>query len=129
MIRDGGFKVGTDLLDGKAGKTDDWLAALNFTVHIPTISDHLPVKLFFDLGTYAEAWQKNTEATHFLYDAGLQVSLLKETINIYFPLFYSNVYKQYFQSTLGEQRFLKTISFSINIQDLQLKKISKDLVF
>jgi hypothetical protein len=129
MMRDGGFKVGTDLLDSKVGKTDDWLAALNFTVHIPDLSDRLPVKLFFDIGTNAEGWQKNAEATRFVYDAGIQVSLFKETINVYLPVLYSSVYKNYFRSTLGEQRFLKTISFSIDIQDISLRKINRELVF
>ena len=129
MMRDGGFKVGTDLLDSKVGKTDDWLAALNFIIHVPDLSDRLPVKLFFDIGTNADGWQKNAEASRFVYDAGLQVSLFKETINVYLPVFYSRVYKDYFRSTLGEQRFLKTISFSIDIQDISLKKISRDLVF
>ncbi|MBS1654378.1 MAG: M1 family metallopeptidase, partial [Bacteroidetes bacterium] len=31
MIRDGGFKVRTDLLADKVGKTDNWLMAANFT--------------------------------------------------------------------------------------------------
>jgi hypothetical protein len=129
MMRDGGFKVGTELLDRKIGKTDDWLAALNFTVHIPDLSDKLPVKLFFDIGTYAEAWDKNSEDSRLIYDAGMQLSLFRETINVYLPVLYSRVYKNYFRSTLGEQRLLKTISFSINIQDITLKKISRDLVF
>ncbi len=35
MIRDGGFKVRSDLLASKIGKTDDWLAAANFTTDFP----------------------------------------------------------------------------------------------
>ncbi|HWR33108.1 MAG TPA: M1 family metallopeptidase, partial [Chitinophagaceae bacterium] len=35
MIRDGGFKVRTDLLADKVGKTDDWLMAANFSSTIP----------------------------------------------------------------------------------------------
>ena len=31
MMRDGGFKVRTDLLASKVGKTDNWLMAANFT--------------------------------------------------------------------------------------------------
>ena len=129
MIRDGGFKVGTDLLGAKAGKTDDWLAALNFTIHVPNISDRLPVKLFFDIGTYSEAWQKNGAGSRFLYDAGLQVGLFKEMIKVYIPLLYSSVYKDYFRSTLGDQRFLKTISFSIDIQDHKINRLHKQLAF
>ncbi len=35
MIRDGGFKVRTELLADKIGKTDDWLMAVNFSTTIP----------------------------------------------------------------------------------------------
>ena len=35
MMRDGGFKVRTDLLSDKVAKTDDWLIATNFTTSIP----------------------------------------------------------------------------------------------
>jgi hypothetical protein len=35
MIRDGAFKVRTDLLSDKVGKTDRWLVATNFTTDIP----------------------------------------------------------------------------------------------
>ncbi len=35
MVRDGGFKVRTDLLADKVGKTDDWLMAVNFSTTVP----------------------------------------------------------------------------------------------
>ncbi|HJT74971.1 MAG TPA: hypothetical protein VJ720_13145, partial [Chitinophaga sp.] len=35
MIRDGAFKMRTDLLSDKVGQTDNWLAAANFTTGIP----------------------------------------------------------------------------------------------
>ncbi len=42
-----------------------------------------PLKIFFDIGTYAEAWQKNASTGKFLYDAGVQISLYKNLVNIY----------------------------------------------
>ncbi|RYY70365.1 MAG: M1 family peptidase [Chitinophagaceae bacterium] len=129
MIRDGAFKVRTDLLSNKIGKTDDWLAAMNFTTTIPKninpleiLPFKLPIKLFADIGTYAEAWKTNSGSPKLLYDAGLQLSVLKNTVNIYIPLIYSKVYDQYFKSTITEKRFLKNISFSIDVQNLSLKK-------
>jgi len=136
MIRDGGFKVSTDLLASKIGKTDDWLMALNFSSDIPeqiNILNILPVKIplkaYLDIGTYAEAWKTGAEGSRLLYDAGLQVSLLKNTVNIYFPLFYSQVYRDYFLSTFPEKRFRRTISFSIDIQNFNLRKIDRRLIF
>lgn len=130
MIRDGAFKVRTDLLSSKIGKTDNWLAAINLTSTIPdrvnplsVLPFRLPIKLFMDIGTYAEAWDDNAGTSRFLYDAGLQLSLLKNTVNVYVPIIYSKVYSNYFKSTIPEKRFWKTISLSIDIQNLRLSKI------
>ncbi len=129
MLRDGGFKVRTDLLASKIGKTDDWLIAANFTSSLPT-KINLPIKLFADIGTYSEAWQKNSGLDHFLFEAGVQVSLLKETINIYLPLVYSSELKSYIQSYLPkDNKILRTISFTIDIANFNLRKIDRNLVF
>ena len=129
MIRDGGFKVRTDLLRNKVGKTDDWLAAVNLTSDIPKqvnplsiLPFKLPIKAFLDIGTYAEAWKKNAQTGRFIYDAGLQLSLLKNVINIYVPLLYSKVYSNYYKSTIPEKRFIKNIAFSIALQSINYRK-------
>jgi hypothetical protein len=137
MMRDGGFKVRTDLLASPVGKTDDWLIATNFTSSVPPSINPLsllpikiPLKVFFDIGTYADAWKKDAEGDHFLFDGGLQLSLFKNTVNIYVPLLYSNVFKNYIQSTLEkEDRFWKRISFSIDIANFNLRTIDKYFSF
>jgi hypothetical protein len=133
MLRDGGFKVRTDLLAGKVGKTDDWLMAANFVTTIPekinplsVLPIKIPLRIFADIGTYAEGWDRENDADRFLFDAGLQFSLLHETINIYVPLLYSKVYGDYFKSTIPDNRFFKTISFSINFFNKELKKLHYD---
>jgi hypothetical protein len=136
MMRDGGFKVRTDLLANKIGKTDDWLMALNFSTDIPDqinilniLPFKVPLKLYMDIGTYADAWKANAEGSKVLFNAGLQLSLLKNTVNIYAPLFYSKPYKDYFLSTITEKRFLKNISFTIDIQNFSLKKIDRRMPY
>ncbi|MEO7393462.1 MAG: M1 family metallopeptidase [Chitinophagaceae bacterium] len=137
MVRDGGFKVRTDLLADKVGKTDDWLIAANFSTTIPAninplnlLPVKIPLKIFFDIGTYSEAWKQNAETDRFLFDAGLHIPLLKETINIYIPLIYSDVFKNYIQSTIDKKnRLLKTISFSIDISNFSFRKFDRNLDF
>lgn len=136
MMRDGAFKVRTDLLSSKIGKTDNWLAAMNFSSSIPAnvnpleiLPIKIPLKVFADIGTYADAWKGNTGTPRFLFDAGLQVSLLKNTVNFYIPLVYSKVYKDYFNSTITEKRFIKNISFSIDLQNNNLKKLFPQIAF
>ena len=127
MMRDGAFKVRTDLLNSKVGKTDDWLGAVNV---VSDIADkRFPIKIFADIGTYADAWKADAPTSRFLFDAGLQLSLLHETVNIYLPLVYSPVFRDYFKSTLGGSYLFKTISFSIDIQNFRLGKINKNLEF
>ncbi|HEX7458709.1 MAG TPA: hypothetical protein VF301_09755, partial [Ginsengibacter sp.] len=129
MIRDGGFKVRSDLLANKIGKTDNWLAAANFETDFPkkfnpleVLPFKIPLKVFFDAGTYAEAWKTNAPTGKFIYDAGFQVSLVKNLINIYVPLIYSKIYADYFKSTITDKRFWKNISFSIDIQNFRFYK-------
>jgi hypothetical protein len=136
MIRDGAFKVRTDLLATKIGKTDDWLMAANFNTTIPDkinplsiLPVKLPLRVFADIGTYAEAWDKDADTDRFLFDAGLHLPLFAETINIYIPIFYSKVYSTYFKSTIPDRRFLKTISFEINLFPQALKKLNRELEF
>jgi len=129
MIRDGGFKVRSDLLANKIGKTDDWLAAANFQTDFPkqfnplqVLPVKIPLKVFLDVGTYAEAWGKNAPTGKFIYDAGFQLSLVKGLVNIYVPVVYSKVYSDYFKSTITDKRFWKNISFSIDIQNFRFSK-------
>ena len=137
MMRDGGFKVRTDQLADKVGKTDDWLIAANFSTTIPSninplnvLPVKIPLKIFVDVGTYAESWKPDAGTDRFLFDAGLSITLFKETINIYVPLIYSDVYKDYIQSTLPKKnRLLKTVTFSIDISNFSLRKFNRNLNF
>lgn len=124
MERDGFFKARTDYLSSKIGKTDDWLLALNVNFDCPGFP---MLKAFADVGTYAEAWKENPATGRFLFDAGVQLSLFKNTINIYAPVLFSKVYRDYNKSILVDNIFQKTISFSINLQNIHFNKLFKEL--
>jgi len=107
MVRDGAFKVRTDLYADKVGKTDSWLAAINLTTTIPKSVNPLslfpvkiPVRLFADIGTYGDAWKKDANLDRFIFDAGLQLSFFAETVNIYIPLLYSTIFRDYNETVL-----------------------------
>ena len=75
------------------------------------------------MGTYSEAWKKDAATEKFIFDAGLQLSICKDLVNIYIPIFYSKVYSQYFKSTIPkDKRFWQNISFSIDIQKFKLNR-------
>lgn len=136
MIRDGAFKFRTDLLASRPGRSDNWLAALNFVSDIPAqvnplsvLPIKIPIKLFADVGTYAEAWEKNTQNTRFLFDAGIQLALFKNTINIYYPLFYSKEFSDYSLQMNGKKRSGKNISFSIDLNGFGLRRLAPQINF
>ena len=105
MIRDGGFKIKTDLLSNKVGKTGNWIAAINLNSTIPSklnplsiLPIKIPLRVFADIGTYAEGWEPEADTDRFLFDIGLHVPLFKETINLYFPIIYSQAFSDYTKS-------------------------------
>ena len=134
MKRDGFFKVNTDLLSTKVGKTDDWLVALNLEADIPmkynplsVLPIKIPLKVFADIGTYSEAWRDNPATGKFLYDAGVQLPLFGSLVNVYMPVLYSKVYSNYYKSVVSKNRFLRSISFTLDIQRINLDRFSSIL--
>lgn len=132
MERDGAFKVRTDLLSEKVGKTDNWLATMNFTLDVPdrlnplqALPIKIPLKLFVDFGTNDKGYtQANEGQPKFLFDGGLQLSFLNNLVNFYFPMVYSKVYGDYYKSVPGN-KFLQRMSFSINIQNANFQQLKK----
>jgi hypothetical protein len=136
MVRDGAFKVRTDLLSDKVGKSDEWLVSLNLATSVPNSINPLsvlpfkiPLRVFADFGTYAEPWKRGSDQNRFLFDAGLHLPLFQEMVNIYIPLFYSQVFDDYYKSTIPTNRFMKTISFSINLYPEFLRKVNRETEF
>ncbi|RYZ22931.1 MAG: M1 family peptidase [Chitinophagaceae bacterium] len=122
-IRDGGFKIRTPLLSDPVGRSDDWLTAINFNTSIPrrfnplsALPVKIPLHLFLDIGTYSGAWQSGAGADRFLFDAGLHLPLFSGVVNFYFPVVYSKVYREYTRSIYPDNRFFRTMTFSIDLE-------------
>ena len=125
MNRDGGLKLRIDDFDYVQGKSANWVSSLNFNTSLPAglFPIPVPIRIFFDIGTYAEAWQNNPLTSRFLYTGGIQLSLFKNLLNIYAPLVYSND----FNDALRNTSFGRKITFSIDIQNINYKKIIRKL--
>lgn len=125
MMRDGGLKLRTDLFSGLQGRSDNWIASMNFNTTLPNnlLPFKLPVRLFLDVGTYADAWKKNAETSRFLYVAGLQLTLFKDLLNVYAPLFYSKEFRDNLKTVPEENTFAKRLSFSFDIHRFNLRKL------
>lgn len=119
MNRDGGLKLRVDEFDYVQGRSSNWVSSLNFNSSLPAglFPFPVPLRIFFDVGTYAEAWQNNSLTSRFLYTGGIQLSLFKNLLNIYAPLVYSND----FNDALRNISFGRKITFSIDIQNINYK--------
>ncbi|HLK27378.1 MAG TPA: M1 family metallopeptidase [Puia sp.] len=131
MMKDGGLKLRTDMFQNLQGRSDNWVAALNFNTTLPAsiIPKQIPLKVFFDIGTYSEAWSSNPLTSKFLFVGGLQLSLIKNIINIYAPIFYSGDFRSQLKTLSSENTFAKKISFSIDLQNINLRRINRNIPF
>jgi hypothetical protein len=124
MMRDGGFKLRTDMFQDLQGRSDNWVASMNLNTTLPNkiFPVDFPLRLFLDAGTYAGAWKKESAQPKFLYVAGLQLSLFKDLLNIYAPVLYSQVFKDNLNTVPGQNTFFKRISFSVDVQRFNYRR-------
>ncbi len=120
MVRDGGLKIRTDMFQDLQGRSDNWIASVNFNTTFPAslFPPEFPFRVFFDAGTHAGAWKKQSSQPRFLYVAGLQLSVFDNLLNIYAPLLYSKIIKDNLKSVPGQDSFRNRISFSIDLHRL-----------
>ncbi|WP_106525055.1 M1 family metallopeptidase [Taibaiella chishuiensis] len=124
-MKEGGFKVNTLQYSQQLGLTDDWLFALNIKTDLPFWN--LPVRIFADVATFADAKRINPSGAGVLYEAGLEVSVT-DYITIYLPLVLSKDLSEYTKSVYPENRFLKTIAFSINLDRINWLKLPSKIL-
>jgi hypothetical protein len=125
FIRDGGLKLRIDAYDYVQGRSANWVSALNFSSTLPPklFPVPLPVRLFFDIGTYSEAWKANAPTSRFLYAGGIQLSLFRNLLNIYAPLVYSSD----FRDVIKTESFWEKLTFSVDIQRFDRKKLLRKI--
>ena len=125
MDRDGDLHLRTDLFQGLQGRSDNWVASLNFRTTLPLqiVPQWFPLKLFFDVGTYAEAWGNTPPTSHFLYVGGFELDLLQDVLRIYVPLAYSSDFSNQLKTVPDQNGFGKKISFSIDMGNIDFRKL------
>lgn len=100
--------------------TNTWMVTANVKADLPVS----PVKLFADLGFYPTISNgKNTVKT--AYDAGAYLSIGKGLFEIYFPMIYSDEFKNNFN--FYNVNYFQRIRFVININKINPYHILKDV--
>lgn len=122
-MREGGLKISTPFLSSPLGRNDNWLASLNVKTDLPI---KLPIRLFADVAAFANASKLNPSESKILFDAGIEMHI-KNILNIYIPLLMSSDYKDYFNTIIVKDKFLKSITFSIQLDKIQWTKGSSEV--
>jgi len=114
-IKEGGFKSPTFryLSTYGIGRSDNWLASLNLKTDLPL--KKLPIRLYLDVATFADAGKLNPSGNKFLFNGGVEIYFL-DVVNIYVPLFMSRDYNDYRKSITGKTSLLDGITFEINLR-------------
>ncbi|HTM64906.1 MAG TPA: M1 family metallopeptidase [Flavipsychrobacter sp.] len=120
-IREGGMKIPTFMYLSSygIGRSDNWLAAINLKSDLPL--KKLPIRLFIDAATFADASKLNPSENKILFDGGFELYLL-DIINIYVPLVRSQDYNDYRKSITGKTSILDGVTFSLNLQRINWLK-------
>lgn len=118
-MREGGFKIRTNQYTTPIGMTNNWLAAVNMRVDVPV---KLPFRLqgFADFGTFAGAKKQNPSGSALIFDAGIEAHFFGDVLTIYCPLAMSRDFKDYTKSIYTKNRFVQTMSFSLNLSRLPI---------
>jgi len=125
-IQEGGFKIP---VTGGVGMSDNWLATLNLSSDLPISG--LPIRLFLDLGLEPNPTPtiNNPNADNFLYDAGVEVYIVKNVAALYIPIVMSGDFRDYLNNTYGNKNmFFRSISFYIQLQNLNWLKAPPRIV-
>ncbi len=113
---DGAFKVYSLL-----GNSSNWIAAVN--IKSPRLYV-LPIKLFLDVGT---ADSRSLYKDKLLYCVGVNVTLLKEIVDIYIPINYSNDIRTALET--NNINGVDRIRFTLNIHKLVPKDFLRNNLF
>ncbi len=123
-IKEGGLKIPTLMYANQVGLSNNWMAAINLEVDVPI---GLPVKLFADFLTIADAKNVNAAGSKWLYDAGVSVKLLR-FVDVYVPLLMSQEYGDYETSVLGKNAFLKSITFKVDLDKVYWPRMQRSII-
>lgn len=105
---DGNFKVYTPV-----GQSSDWLVALNLK---SSILRRLPLNVFADVGTYANAKDAFSGSQVVVFDAGLSIPVINDVCEIYFPIVASSDIRESIKMTTP--KYYQQIRFTFNFSKL-----------
>ena len=119
-IQEGGFKIPVHAM---AISSSDWLGSVNLMSDLPI--KYLPIRLFLDMGLLPNPSPSlnDPNSTHFIYDGGVEIVLIKNLASVYVPILMSGDFRYYLSGAYSNKHvFTRSISFSIKMQQLNILK-------
>ncbi len=119
FIREGGFKTALGPAFGQ-GQSNHLISAINVRSDLP-LTINMPIQIYSDLGYWSDRTYLGTSksfADQVWWDMGLQISLLDDRLQVFFPVFQNKNL-----NSLLEQRspsYWSRITWSINLNLIQL---------
>ncbi len=98
---------------GTFANMDNWVLGLNLVSDLPL---KLPLSVYFDVFTFADIDQTPNvkEGEAFIYNGGLQVNVIRDFLEVYLPLFSSNMIQEA-QALQGIDNLGQRITFKLNL--------------
>lgn len=124
-MREGGFKINTLQYSNQLGLSDNMLFALNLKSDLPYT--RLPIRVYADIATFSGAKRANPSAAALVYSAGLEV-YISNYVSVYLPLLNSKDYAEYTKSVYPMHRFLRSIAFTINLDNLRWHRLPEQVL-
>ncbi len=120
-IREGGFISRTSMYANRIGMSDNWLLSLNVKTDIPYIKLPIPVRIFANVATFSNAGNLNPSGASILFESGIETTILRY-LTVSVPVFVSKDFSDYNQSIYSKNKFLQTISFSLQLSDINWRR-------
>jgi hypothetical protein len=113
-IQEGGAKLPTSLYAAPLGRSDNWLLAANISSDLPLAK--LPIRAYLDLQYVPASTSLQAAGSAVSFQGGTEIRLFRDLLRVYVPLLMSNNYNDYLKSIYGKDRFLKSLTFSVQIR-------------
>ncbi len=118
VIHDGGLRIALPNLSSPLGKNNKWLTSINLTSSLPF---KVPIKPYFDFGTWANAGNDGLYKDKFAYVGGFELSIVPKIFYINFPVIKSKDLK--FQVESIYNSYLESVTFVLNLNELNPFKL------
>ena len=128
VIRDAGFKNAFPrAFSSISGNSNNMMIAANLMADLPVdLPLKLPLKPYFDLAYSAPGPLDATGPENIWYSGGIAFQLPLDILSIYFPIIHSENLQDLYLSS-GQDSFFKQISFSLNLDFVQVDKTMNKL--